>query len=361
MRTYRFSLAFIFTLVLCTSLAISASAAEAPVFTDVDDSSPWYEAVEYAAENGITCGTGNQKFSPDREITVQEWAVMLCRAFEVELPINSGSDYGKRCLYYAYAKDWINETGLVDPESNICRGNFYASAFSAAGVDVYSSELYEAIPVLTPAENYIRVAIENGLCSTDARPLDLITRGEAIYMIYQMQTTELHSTPPAFLNSMKINNVDEVPLDEYLLELKKNPSSIVEEFRSRDWTYQVDCKYLANLSARFDMNCIGAANYQNKKIYVSVPRATTHELGHFYHKVLKFPEVVEDLYNKEADVAKKVLGEYAAKNYREYFAEFYEYWIFHSGDEEKMGRLADVAPNTFAYFSTLAVSDWVSY
>ena len=41
-----------------------------------------FESVMYLAEHEITQGTGNGCFSPDAPVTVRQWAMMLCRAYD---------------------------------------------------------------------------------------------------------------------------------------------------------------------------------------------------------------------------------------------------------------------------------------
>lgn len=59
------------------------------------------------------------------------------------------------------------------------------------------------------------------------------------------------------------------------------------------------------------------------------------------------------LYAEEAEAASAVLGDYASTNSREYFAEFFEYWIDWAGDTMRLGALEKAAPETYAYFRTL--------
>ena len=348
-------------LTLCMSLPVSAAELEEATFTDVPWDSPWYEAVEYAARQGITVGTGGQQFSPDSQITVRQWAVMLYRAFRVELPEDNDLPFGEAGLRHAYDAGWIDQSALAGPDTFVCRGWLYESAFKAAGLEVYSDSLYDTgEEQLSHTEHTVRIAQENGLCSQDAGPLDVITRGEAVYVLWRMGTTELTCGTPDILSELRIDNVDGLALDEYLLELKKNPPSILDAFRERGWTYRLDRGYLAELSERLGMTCVGAANYQNRTIYISDPRSTIHEMGHFYHSVLRFPAAVEELYQKESASVGQLLGSYAAKNSHEFFAEVYEFWILHEGSSEKLERLAGAAPETFEYFSALAAGGWAA-
>ena len=71
--------------VLCLQLALGAAAAEPLLFRDVDSTSPWYNGVVFAVEHGISQGTGEDTFSPDDPITIRQWAVMLCRAYGLEV------------------------------------------------------------------------------------------------------------------------------------------------------------------------------------------------------------------------------------------------------------------------------------
>lgn len=72
------------TLVLVLILPTAASAA-CTRFDDVPESADCYESVMYLAEHEITQGTGNGCFSPDAPVTVRQWAMMLCRAYDVKV------------------------------------------------------------------------------------------------------------------------------------------------------------------------------------------------------------------------------------------------------------------------------------
>ena len=74
---------------LCTAMFLSLQMAGLPAsaagrFSDVPAGSPFYESVTYLAECGITAGTGGHSFSPERPITVREWATGL--SMEVPCP-----------------------------------------------------------------------------------------------------------------------------------------------------------------------------------------------------------------------------------------------------------------------------------
>ena len=90
------------TLVLAVILPTAASAA-CTGFDDLPETADCYESVMYLAEHEITQGTGNGCFSPDAPVTVRQWAVMLCRAYEVKVEGSSWGDLSKTL--------WSNPTG----------------------------------------------------------------------------------------------------------------------------------------------------------------------------------------------------------------------------------------------------------
>ena len=340
-------------MLLCMSLTVSAFAAETPAFQDVAADSPWIEGINYAAEQGITSGTGNGCFSPNQNITARQWAVMLCRAYDKDIAQKEGDGFGAAELRLGFQERWLDVGAMISPDSGICRKYAYESIFRVEQIPVFSSVLYRNAPA---ENNFVHVAKENGLCDADADALDLLTRGEAVQLIYLMQTQELHVATPNLLEAMNIVNSDDVHLNDFMLEIKKIPESILYEFNAQGWSYRVDSDYVEDFSDRVGMDCAGCCSYMNKSIYVKADYATVHEFGHFYHQFVGFDDAIETLYEKEAKSAEKVLGEYATTNHKEYFAEVFDYWIQHSD----RGELEQVAPDTHAYFTELENGDWMT-
>ena len=64
----------------------------------------------------------------------------------------------------------------------------------------------------------------------------------------------------------------------------------------------------------------------------------------------------EELYRLEAQ--NTVLRAYARTNYREYFADCFDYWIINAGNAQRMERFRDAMPRTYAYFERLAEDHW---
>lgn len=81
-------------------------------FTDVA-AGAWYgDAVSWASENNVVSGTGNNMFSPNQEITREEMAVMMrnyCTSKEIELPATREPvDFADEPNMSSWAKDAID-------------------------------------------------------------------------------------------------------------------------------------------------------------------------------------------------------------------------------------------------------------
>ena len=344
-------------LVLCMSLSMTAFAAEAPSFQDVPIDSPWYEGVTYAAENGITSGTGNGCFTPDQHITARQWAVMLCRAYGKEVEPITDRPFGTAEMNLAYKEGWLDIGAMVDPDSAMCRRYTYESIFRIERIPVFSSELYASDE--HSAENrYIRAAKENDLCEDTDGELDLITRGEAVHIIYLMQTRDIHVETPSLAKMVNLVNADKAfNLNVYLEEIHKIPEAILYEFQADGWSYRIDSEYVDDFGDRNNAEYAGCCSYMNKSIYVKFYYATIHEFGHYYHRIIDTSDF-DEIYEMEAEAARDVLGDYATTNDKEYFAEVFDYWINWSDNSGKMNALKEAAPETYEFFRNLALNNW---
>lgn len=91
-----------------------APASEENPFTDVDASSPYYEAILWAVENGITSGASATTYEPDAACTRAQAVTFLYRA-ENSLAgsgTNSFTDVASNA-YYADAVQWAVNTGVT--------------------------------------------------------------------------------------------------------------------------------------------------------------------------------------------------------------------------------------------------------
>ena len=336
------------TVVLAVILPTAASAA-CTGFDDLPETADCYESVMYLAEHETTQGTGNGYFSPDAPVTVRQWAMMLCRAYDVKVEGSSWSDLSQSAVEQAYRKGWLNETALSAPRSPMCRSVLVESAFDAADVPVYDSTLYEGGASLSTADNILRVGRELGLCSDDADTNALVTRGDAAIILHVVLTQSFRieelPVPVTLVNAAGVN------VNDFLLELRKLPEQILDAFNAAGWTYCIDFDYMGGLSKKLNMSCIGATNYSQKTIYISEASATLHEFGHFLDWMLGFPAEHEQLFRAEAAAAP--LRNYAKTNAREYFADCFAYWVKYAENANAISLLQECAPMTYRYMEDL--------
>lgn len=343
------------TLVLAVILPTAASAA-CTGFDDVPESADCYESVMYLAKCEIVAGMGNECFSPEQLITVEQWAVMLCRAYGVETIGDSWQDVGRSSVVEAYLQGWLNETALSAPNIQLCRGALLKSAFAAAKIPVYDSVLYAGGVSLPDYENCIRIGKELQLCGEEDDANEIVTRRDAAMLLHAILTraftVEAPPAPVALVNAAGVN------INDYLVALRQVPEPMLAAFNAAGWTYRIDFDYISDLSKQLNMSCIGATNYSQKTIYLSEASATLHEFGHFLDWTLGIPAEHEQLYLAEAQ--NSGLRDYSKTNAREYFADSFDYWIAYSGSEKRMETFRNAAPQTWAYFEALEKKNWRS-
>ena len=336
------------TLVLALILPTAASAACAG-FDDVPETADCYESVMYLAEHEITQGTGNGCFSPDAPVTVRQWAVMLCRAYEVKVEGSSWGDLSQSAVEQSYRRGWLNETALSEPNTQLCRGALLKSAFAAAKIPVYDGALYVGGVSQSDYENCIRIGKELRLCDEADTADEIVTRRDAAVLLHAILTraftVEAPPTPVALVNAAGVN------INDYLLALRQVPEPMLAAFNVAGWTYRIDLDYISELSKQLNMSCIGATNYSQKTIYLSEASATLHEFGHFLDWTLGIPAEHEQLYLAEAQ--NSGLRDYAKTNAREYFADCFAYWVKYAGNTNAISLLQECAPMTYRYMEDL--------
>ena len=323
-------------------------------FVDVPDTAICCESVRYLVEREITAGTGNDCFSPEQLITVEQWAVMLCRAYGVEASGDSWQDVSRSSVVEAYRQGWLNTTAVTAPRSPMCWSVLVESALAAADVPVYDSTLYEGAASLSPADNILRVGQELGLCADDADASALVTRGEAAIILHAALTQSFQVEEPP--TPVTLGNRSGINANAILLELQYVPRPILDAFNARGWQFVIDCNYIAELGRRSGVGCTGATDYAERTIYVSEAGAVLHEFGHFLDWMLGFPAEHEQLFRAEAAAAP--LRNYAKTDSREYFADCFAYYITYDSNSEMMEHLRKNAPQTCTYFEELGKDSW---
>lgn len=311
-------------------------------FTDVPKNSAYYDSVLYLYENGITSGVGGSRYSPNKVITVQQWAAMLCRAYGVAV-----SDW-RDCAGQAYRNGWMTATAVIAPETVLSYQSLLESGFAASGVPVYDNTLYGG-KKLSHGENIMRVGRELGLCDKQVTPLSAVTRGGAAQILHALLTNDLTVVEPR--HPVLIENRAGVNLNSYLLELNKIPASMVEQFNADGWKYVIDYNRTGQKSRISGMECTGLTSYAERTIYVSDANSVAHEFGHYYDGALGFPSKHKALYSAEGGSAP--LRAYAKSDVMEYFADCFAYWIRYADNSVRMGEFQRLAPETYEYMKLI--------
>ena len=255
-------------------------------FTDVSEKATYAEAVSYLADAGILRGTASGRFSPNEKITISQWATMLCRTFDTEPEGVSWQEAGTNAVQTAVRGGWLEPTAISDTNGSICRGELYRTAFAAAGIPLYDATLY-GLDWLSSGENALRVVKELGLCAENKTAAELVTRAEAAQLLHAVLTQTLTVVPPD--TPITVENLTQWNVNAFLLELRKVPQPILDAFNENGWTFVIGTEYLTELSRKLGVNCIGAAVYTEKRIYVSEASAVLHEFGHFLDFTMGFP------------------------------------------------------------------------
>ena len=198
------------SLALCLGLSLPAAAAP---FTDVQEATPCYDAILWAAESGVTNGTTASTFSPDAPCTRAQLAAFLWRAAgepEPALTEQQFMDVADLGAYYYKAVQWAAERdmwgfGTFQPHAACTRLDAVFFLWRAAG----SPEMEGAFPFADVpfgdgdehgqplywyADQAVLWAVENGVTSgtteTAFSPELPCTRGQVITFLYRAAQAE---------------------------------------------------------------------------------------------------------------------------------------------------------------------------
>ena len=171
---------------------------ETSPFTDVKDDAYYYEAVKWAAENGITGGIGGNLFGPEQPCTRAQIVTFLWRAAGSSEPkaLSSFTDVVSGS-YYEKAVAWATENGITNgtdethfsPDAACTRAQAVtflaraakASAAGSAGFHDVADHAYYAAAVKWAVDNGITNGIGGGLFGPD----NDCTRAQIVTFLYR--------------------------------------------------------------------------------------------------------------------------------------------------------------------------------
>ena len=180
----------------------SGDVPEAPPFTDVEAGSWYYDAVLWAVQNGITSGTGAGYFSPFAPCTRAQMVTFLWRAAGSPEPADSGVSFDdvEPGSYCYKAVKWAAEKGitlgtgggLFSPDDTVTRAQavtfLWRSMPGEAGTENPFTDLepgaYYFVPVLWAAKNGITQGTGGGTFNPD----DACLRAQIVTFLYRAAT-----------------------------------------------------------------------------------------------------------------------------------------------------------------------------
>lgn len=182
-------------------LPVRAHAEQTNPFTDVKTTDFFYEAVLWAVERKITNGTSSTQFSPKNPCTREQVVTFLNRALGSPMPSTFRSAFAdiKSQTYSYYPILWAAETGITTgtgryqftPKKICTRGQVVTFLWRAAGspepevlscpfTDIKSSDyFYKA--VLWAVQN----GVTKGTSATKFSPMAECTRGQVVTFLYR--------------------------------------------------------------------------------------------------------------------------------------------------------------------------------
>ena len=145
--------------------------AEPVEFTDVTEKAWYYGAVEYAVQNGLMKGVGNDQFDPEGTMTRAMLVTVLWRyEGEPEAPANTFSDV-KAGSWYFDAVSWAAANNIVggvgdnkfDPDGNITREQMATILYrycNGKGIDTSKQASLSGFPDAGSVSSYAQTAMQ---------------------------------------------------------------------------------------------------------------------------------------------------------------------------------------------------------
>ncbi|MCU7651610.1 S-layer homology domain-containing protein [Acutalibacter sp. LFL-21] len=176
------------------TVSYTLKATTADQFSDVDTNDWYYNNVMRAVELGILSGYSDGTFKPMNNITRRDFAIMLAQSLghdndeEATSPFKdvADTDYGVSSIAYLYENEITvgDSNGNFNPDANITRQEaaiMLVKAFEATGT---SSDLYaDDAQIASWAKSFVYTAKAAGLMKGDDHnefnPTDRLTRAEA--------------------------------------------------------------------------------------------------------------------------------------------------------------------------------------
>ena len=367
-------------------------------FTDVDENSDYYEAINYMYENGIVVGYGDDIFKPDNPISYNELVVILTRfsdnydkfkkVFDLPHP-----HWATSYLIFARTEGWLNASEMYYGNAEECMQPIPKSVALRAivglnGLELYNYRFYEKNIadiddcISEDVQNAVMYAYVTGLIDIDENNNvgvnDNITRAEVCKLLYDLrklkEANELKVIVPEMIQDLDIVFIEEISDKGRLFvinELTWFPVDVIKEFNARGWTlYITNNSLLQSYTGSYFpelRSAVGLCDYNGKEIWVSytllmnIQSTLMHEFGHFvegaYCNKPTDKSVLRKLYNEEQKgISEFSKNDYCETNTTEFFAEAfkaYTAYAYYLDIPERDESYQKLAPKTYEYFTEL--------
>ena len=195
---------------LCANVSVFA---ESKVYNDVDEKSPYYDAVAYMNEIGVFTGVSDTEFAPDTNLTRGMFVTLLGRVYEnlngsEGAPVKTATETKFKDVavgdYYCASVNWAQENGIVAGYSDeifapndiltkqqavtiLHRFSKYAKDEFSSGenTNILSYEDFNSISQY--AIPSIQWGLENGIITDDGKYINAdknVTRAQAAQYLY---------------------------------------------------------------------------------------------------------------------------------------------------------------------------------
>lgn len=342
----------------------NASAADT-AYTDVPEDHPYYEAIMYYTEAGVVSGVGDNRFEPDRDITANEYSVILMRVFhpDVSCETVSGQNWAENYITNAYISHAFSVEAYMSllEQLPITREFAWTNLAEVAGIQYYPAWFYtgEEPGIQNDKKDLVYMMESSGLISesfigseeASASP----SRGELLNFLYRIQTGDYTSPEAPELPCCMEWGENDLTVwrmrNELLYRLSKLPSAHLEKFNENGWklilTHDIPAYYpnYTNIN-----KAVGMCDYSKRALVLASADSIYHEFGHYsMANASNYNLALNDMWTYELDNIVFLTRSYAGTNRSEMFAEAYAYVLTHRDNPDAYAVMEDLIPITLRY------------
>lgn len=334
---------------VAVSLTVTTYGANAAEFTDIANSK-YLPAIEYVASNGYMGNTGNMSFSPNTIMTTGDFILAMTRATNGRLVekyytnmVGSHLDRTNNLVMYLWSNGVL--TDCYDIRSQLNYNEACNVAFELTGTEAFSNSLFNQES--TGNANF-DTAVREGFIPNIIGLYDKVTRELAADLIHRIMTNTDGITKPNIVGYVNgIWDSGATNISDFFVELSKVPQPVLDRFNNLGWTFSISPAYIADWgSANGGIIATGLCDPANKTIYMKLPKSVVHEFGHFDMNTSGvWGDQVNNVYLTEAKKLESLLGRYSQTNYREFYAELFDYWVKNA--ETEHNKLKSISPKAY--------------